>query len=125
MMGEMGPVVTADWLAAFLRRERNSLHYRGPLPNGVPAQADAFARGYTTAIDGLLARLARELREKDQFDESRFLAMAEGRFSADDVFDANGKRLGSRSEIFGGKNMRRRQTTRRRFTYPDFGNIWR
>jgi hypothetical protein len=85
-----------DELAAFMHRERNSLHYHATNNGATP-----FNRGYSTAIDGIIARMAREFRGVDGFDESRFLAMAEGRFSPDDVFDANGKRLGSRSEVYG------------------------
>lgn len=73
--------LTYDWLAAFLRRERNSLHYRNndersqPRPGG---HSD-YLEGYSTAIDGVTARLARELRNVEGFDEARFRAIIEGK----------------------------------------------
>jgi len=63
-----------DDLAAFLRRERNSLHYQAPA-----AITNEFGRGYTTAIDGIAARMLREFRGAPGFDERRFLALVEGK----------------------------------------------
>lgn len=60
-----------EWLAAFLRRERASLHYTS---TGAAAGHDHdFNDGYSVAIDGITLRLARELRGPD-FDEAKFLA---------------------------------------------------
>jgi hypothetical protein len=64
--------LTPDELAMFLHREHNSLHYR-PANDG-----NEFHNGYSTAIDGIAARLARELRGQHGFDESRFLAIIAG-----------------------------------------------
>ena len=80
-----------EWLAAFMRRERNSLHYGTGYSAGMgSAHEDQFQAGYSVAVDGIVARLARELRDASgynrngnkSFDEARFLAACEQLYKA-------------------------------------------
>lgn len=63
-------MISADDLAAFMNRERNSLHYKR-------ADASEFNRGYTTAVDAIATRLAREFRTVEGFDAARFLDLCQ------------------------------------------------
>lgn len=72
-----GGTVRTDDVATFLRRERNSLHYGDANKQG--SRIASFTAGYSMAIDGLTARFCREFRTVEGFDESRFMALVEGK----------------------------------------------